>query len=249
MQSIPSEGGFMKIRRELNRQLYRQKAYGFENRLSCFDKAVLDAILGGETKTLKRLISSERLSLSAGMRNLSKNELRNEKYHFMITAAFLAESGIDVGLSHDEAYMITDIYSRKADRATGREDLQNLLEDMCLDFAERIREIKKEDVTSIHIRKCIAHIYEDLSGDLSTKGLADFAKLNPSYLSKLFKQETGKTVKAYVTAAKMDTAQNLLRYSDLSCSEIATSLGYCSQSAFTYAFRLFTGITPKQYRG
>lgn len=157
-QNIPSEGGFMKIRRELNRQLYRQKAYGFENRPSCFDKAVLDAILGGETKTLKRLISSERLSLSAGMRNLSKNELRNEKYHFMITAAFLAESGIGVGLSHDEAYMITDIYSRKADRATGRKDLQNLLEDMCLDFAERIREIKKEDVTSI-ISENVLHIF------------------------------------------------------------------------------------------
>lgn len=77
----------MKIRRELNRQLYRQKAYGFENKPSCFDKAVLDAILSGETKRLEQLVSSERLSLSAGMRTLTKNELRNEKYHFMIIAA------------------------------------------------------------------------------------------------------------------------------------------------------------------
>ncbi|MDE6945286.1 MAG: helix-turn-helix transcriptional regulator, partial [Lachnospiraceae bacterium] len=73
-------------------------------------------------------------------------------------------------------------------------------------------------------------------------------KLNVSYLSKLFKQETGQTIKSYVTAARMDTAQNLLKYSDLSYFEISAALGYSSQSAFTYAFRKFTGMTPGKYR-
>lgn len=100
----------------------------------------------------------------------------------------------------------------------------------------------------IHVRKCIDHIYEDLNADLSAEGLADFTNLNASYLSKLFKQETGQTIKAYVTAAKMDTAQNLLKYSNLSYFEISASLGYSSQSAFTYAFRKFTGVTPGKYR-
>lgn len=239
----------MKIRRELNRQLYRQKAYGYEKRPYYFDEAVLEAIQNGDVERLKALISSGSVTLSAGMRTLSKNQLKNQKYHFVIMATFLAESGLDIGLGHHETYMIADIYSQKADRAAACEDLQILLEDMCLDYTKRIREITKDNVTSIHIRKCIEHIYEDLSADLSTKELAELTKLNASYLSKLFKQETGKTIKAYVTAAKMDTAQNLLKYSDLSCSEIATSLGYCSQSAFTYAFRQFTGVTPKKYRG
>ncbi|MDE7247409.1 MAG: helix-turn-helix transcriptional regulator [Lachnospiraceae bacterium] len=239
----------MKIRRELNRQLYRQKAYGYEKRPYYFDEPVFNAILNGDIEKLKILISSGSVTLSAGMRILSKNHIKNMKYHFMIMATCLAESGLDGGLGHDEAYMIADIYSQKADRAAGCDDLQMLLEDMCLDYTKRIREIKKDDVISIHIRKCIEHIYEDLSADLSTKALADLTNLNASYLSKLFKQETGRTIKAYVTAAKMDTAQNLLKYSDLSCSEIATSLGYCSQSAFTYAFRQFTGTTPKKYRG
>ena len=127
------------------------------------------------------------------------------KYHFAITATLLAESSLGSGLGHDEAYMIADIYSQKSDKAAACNELQPLLEDMCLDFAKRIGEIKKDDIISIHIRKCIDHIYEDLNADLSTKGLADFTKLNVSYLSKLFKQETGQTVKAYVTAAKMDT--------------------------------------------
>lgn len=235
----------MKIRKELNRQLYRQKAYGYEKNPRLLDEAVLDTILDGSTETLKNLISRGAITLPADTRTLSKNELRNGKYHFMILAAFLAKACIDGGLGHDEAYMIADIYSRKADRASDRDALQTLLHDLCVDYTKRMQEIKKENVSSLHVRKCIEHIYEDLS----VKGLADFTKLNASYLCRLFKQETGETIKAYVTAAKMDTAQNLLKYSDLSCSEIAASLGYCSQSAFTYAFRQFTGTTPKKYRG
>lgn len=238
----------MKIRRELTRKLYRQKVYGLENEPCHFEEAMLDAILGGETETLKFLISSGMVSLSAGMRRLARNELRNEKYHFMIMATFLAEVCRDGGLSRDEAYAIADIYCQEADEISVCDGLQTLWEDMCLDFAERIREAKKENVASIPVRKCIAYIYENLGTDLSPKELADFVNLTPSYLSKVFKQETGKTIKSYVTAAKMDTAQNLLKYSNLSCSEIAMSLGYCSQSSFTYAFRHFTGITPRRYR-
>lgn len=239
---------FMKIRIELNRQLYLQKVHGYKKESYYLRDSVFDAIAGGDIEKLKILISSGMIKLSTEMRVLSENQLNNMKYHFVIIATLLAESSLGSGLGHDEAYMIADIYSQKSDKATTCEDLQVLLEDMCLDFAKRICEIKKDDIISIHIRKCIDHIYEDLNADLSTKGLADFTKLNVSYLSKLFKQETGQTIKSYVTAAKMDTAQNLLKYSNLSYFEISASLGYSSQSAFTYAFRKFTGITPKKYR-
>ncbi len=238
----------MKIRIELNRQLYLQKVHGYHKKTYYLKDTVFEAIISGDLEKLKDLISSGMIKLSTEMRILSENQLNNMKYHFVIIATLLAESSLGSGLGHDEAYMIADIYSQKSDKAATCDDLQVILEDMCLDFAIRICEIKKDDIISIHIRKCIDHIYEDLNADLSAQGLADFAKLNVSYLSKLFKQETGKTIKAYVTAAKMDTAQNLLKYSSLSYFEISASLGYSSQSAFTYAFRKFTGITPGKYR-
>ena len=119
---------------------------------------------------------------------------------------------------------------------------------MKLSTEKRIQEIRKDTIVSVHIRKCINYIYEDFNADLSIKGLANLTGLNETYLAKLFKKETGQTVKNYVTSAKIDTAQNLLKYSDLSIAIIAASLGYSSQSAFTYAFRRFTGMAPKKYR-
>ena len=78
--------------------------------------------------------------------------------------------------------------------------------------------------------------------------LAENENLNPSYFSKLFSQEMGTPVKAYILSVKIDTAKNMLEKSDYSVSEIAFSLGFSSQSAFTAAFKKLTGETPARYR-
>lgn len=238
----------MKIRHELNKRLYAQKMDGCESKAYCPAPDEVKAITDGDMLKLKSLFSKGKMKLSTDKRILSNNNLINAKYHFVIAAAQIAVSSIDGGMGYDESYMIADIYSRKADRSAACEEVQLLYEEMCLDYAERMQEIRKEKIISMHIRKCINHIYEDLGADLSVCALASLIGLNESYLSKLFKKETGITIKEYVTAAKMDTAQNLLKYSDLSNAVIAASLGYSSQSAFIYAFRKSTGTTPRKYR-
>lgn len=117
-----------------------------------------------------------------------------------------------------------------------------------MDFAERMREIRKQSVISLHVRKCIDYIYEHLQQDLTVNALAAYCGLNPSYLSRLFFRETGIHVKQFVLNAKIDTAQNLLKYTDLSYLDIAISLGFSSQSLFIATFRKISGTTPKKYR-
>ena len=72
--------------------------------------------------------------------------------------------------------------------------------------------------------------------------------LNPEYFSRLFARETGKKVSEYITDAKVRTAMNMLAHSDYSIMDIALSLGYSSQSAFTTVFKKHTSMTPKKYR-
>ena len=47
---------------------------------------------------------------------------------------------------------------------------------------------------------------------------------------------------------KIKEAKNLLTYSTLTSCEIAHNLGFSSQSHFTYTFKKYTSVTPKQYR-
>lgn len=65
----------MKIRKELNKQLYRQKAYGYEKNPSRLNDAVLNAVLGGDIETLNHLISRGAITLPTDTRTLSSTKI------------------------------------------------------------------------------------------------------------------------------------------------------------------------------
>jgi AraC-like DNA-binding protein len=78
--------------------------------------------------------------------------------------------------------------------------------------------------------------------------LADYVKLNPSYLSRLFKKETGISISTYIQKRKIETAKNMLKYSNHTTSQIASILAFPTQSYLIKVFRKQVGMTPKKYR-
>ena len=62
--------------------------------------------------------------------------------------------------------------------------------------------------------------------------LAAVVSLTPAYLSAAFKKETGVPVSEYIMKRKIDTASNMLRYSEYSASRISEILAFSSQSLF-----------------
>ena len=72
--------------------------------------------------------------------------------------------------------------------------------------------------------------------------------MSASYLSRLFKKETGDSVSTYIRGQKIEIAKNLLKYSDYSLIDIANRLSFSSQSHFIQQFRDIVGMTPKKFR-
>lgn len=114
--------------------------------------------------------------------------------------------------------------------------------------AKLMANIKKEQVFSLPVIKCQDYIRYHLDEAVRLSELAEHVGLNESYLSTLFKRETGLTVTEYVQRERIDTAKNMLKYSDYTAMQIATTLGFSSQSYFTRVFRSNTGLTPTEYR-
>jgi len=93
-----------------------------------------------------------------------------------------------------------------------------------------------------------SYVQDHLEQDLSLVRLAEVSRLNPSYLSRLFKRVTGINLNTYIQDARLDKAAELLRESDYKIYEIAKLSGYEYPPYFTKIFRKSLGMSPQQYR-
>ena len=238
----------MNTNRDLNYLLYVQKLNGFTR--TAFNSELEDYIFiqSGDVERVKANFAVTRKDFLSGKAQLSDDPVRNVMYHLVGCAAMACRICVEGGMPHDVAYTLNDIYIRRADKCTCCEDIIDLFEMMQIDFAQRMLEIRKNNAISIHIRRCINYIYQNLHGDLTVNTLAKLHNLNPSYLSKLFLKETGMPIKDFINDVKITTAENMLKYTDFSLLDISITLGFSSQSAFGSVFKAHTGITPKKYR-
>ena len=78
--------------------------------------------------------------------------------------------------------------------------------------------------------------------------IADHAGLTPSYLDRVFKQETGETPLAYLKKIRVDKAAHLIEHSGLPNLDICFEAGFQSPSNFYKAFRLIKQLSPGEYR-
>lgn len=205
-------------------------------------------VQSGEVEKVRVHCELSPLIEKEGLGKLSDNHLRNIKYHFVITTALVARYCIEGGMAMTTAYTLSDFYIKKADEATSAEAVSSLHPKMCIDYTRRMKDLKKQKVCSQHIVKALDYIYDHLHTKITVPVLADHIGIHPSYLSRLFKKETGYSITDYVQNKKVETAKNMLIYSEYTPAQIANILAFPNQSYFTELFRKKTGITPYKYR-
>jgi AraC-like DNA-binding protein len=109
-------------------------------------------------------------------------------------------------------------------------------------FCERTKRVGRER---------IVRVQEILSADIENPpALAELGKkvgCSPFYLSRMFRQETGVTISAYLRRLRMDRAAELIRAGDANVTEAAMTVGYSSLSHFSKAFAETFGCCPCLY--
>ncbi len=109
---------------------------------------------------------------------------------------------------------------------------------------------KKSGKTSSRnvVKEITEYIQNNYNQKIMINDLAQQFFLNPSYLSNLFKVETGKSFTAFLVECRLNKAAEMLEKSDLTLYEISARVGYEDYFHFSKLFKKHMNISPAHYR-
>jgi AraC-like DNA-binding protein len=97
-------------------------------------------------------------------------------------------------------------------------------------------------------REVMRYVQEHLDEELSLQKAADRFGLSVSYLSKLFKDETGRNFGEYVLELRLAKAREWLEHTDWPIKDIAERSGYANVQNFNRVFKQRFSVPPGEYR-
>lgn len=98
------------------------------------------------------------------------------------------------------------------------------------------------------IASAVEFMKENYTTNLSLETVALHINMNSAYFSNLFKKETNENFVAYLQKIRMEKAKVLLKTTSDKVYDIASQVGIDNYHYFCKTFKLFTGMTPVQYR-
>ncbi len=111
-------------------------------------------------------------------------------------------------------------------------------------FLEFSKEQTEENYANEIINKAVAFIKQHYTEALSLRDVAAYLSINSSYLCRIFKKDTGKTIVTYINDLKLAKVKMLLEQEGLSLKEIAIDMGFQNYNYFYMLFKEKFGISP-----
>nr|WP_307993173.1 response regulator [uncultured Niameybacter sp.] len=160
-----------------------------------------------------------------------------------ILERFILDYGIYLENEKEQIEIIMDKYKK----STLLDEYQGLIDELIYIICTSIGQVRDK-----HYRKEIVEIMdyvEEHIGEKITLGsIANHINMNESYISRLFKQETGMNIINYINIRKMEKAKELLGEKNMIVKDVAYALGFEEQSYFNRMFNKYFGVNPKEYK-
>lgn len=179
--------------------------------------------------------------------NRADDPLRNFKNYTIVFNTLLrkgAEAGFVPPLYIDR---LSSTFAKRIEELSSPEQGPKLMREMLRKYCLLVKNHSMKDF-SLLIQKVITRIDADLTADQSLKTHAAMLNVNPSYLSSLFRKETGITLTEYVNRKRIEHGIFLLNTTNLQIQVIAQYCGMPDINYFTRVFKKYIGKTPKEYK-
>lgn len=173
--------------------------------------------------------------------------LRNAKNYLIIMNTLLRKAAEQGGVHPVDIDKMSSEFAHRIEQMSSLAQNTPLMREMFRSYCKLVRKHAIRSFSQM-IQKTILLIESDLSTDLSLRTLAKQQNVSSSYLSSLFKKETGKTVSEYIREKRIQYAASLLSTTHLQVQTVAQHCGIMDVQYFSKLFKKQMGFTPKEYR-
>lgn len=222
-----------------------------------FEAYRLEDIVNGtrQNEYLSRVESGDAESVIEFLQSLMREIRYGEKdyspvYYFDMLISYvniLADYCKKKDYCKEEVGDLLKKWNVRADNVRSEKMLFDITEKTVREVMEGIAKEKKEkDARPIRILK--QYIEEHYMKEISLGQMAEMVDMNASYLSSMFKHETGMTYSEYLFQCRVKQASRLLVETAKSIGEIAEECGYQDARYFSKQFSKLVGLKPSEYR-
>ena len=208
-----------------------------------YEKQLRQTVIAGDKQGAQRLLN-ELLGHIYCSDDFDLNRIRPRVIELIVV---LSRASIDAGADSREIFLYNDAYMQQIHQFNDIEGLSIWITGVMHRFIQHsfdFAQIKHSDV----VFKAMEYIRAHYDHKLTLDDIAQHVYLSRSYLSSLFREETGQTLFSYLNQVRVEKSKLFLMDASVSLAEAAALCGFEDQSYFTKVFRKITGMSPKQYR-
>lgn len=247
--------------REANETLKYRYAFG-SGRTFCYEDVCLNDKDGADEVVTEDQLHKFAFYVKSGMVSDTEqflNELFEKMKHKGLSRDYTM--GITLKLLMEVLPVLTELRGDESDAHREISDtitlimnennmslLQHLFMRKVLELTSQVNEkvsSKEKDIASRVLQYLNDHYNDE---ELTLAGVAGKYYVNSSYLSRIFKEKTGKSFRTTLFEIRMENAKRLFCQTDLKAYEVAECVGIKDPHYFSVCFKKFTGESINEYR-
>lgn len=177
----------------------------------------------------------------------SNFDLNTIKARIVELIVVLSRAVIDAGAEMNEILLYNTNYFSDIEHFSDLEEMSVWLSGVMhrfINYTFDFRRVKHADV----VYKIMKYVRGNYNRKITLDDIARQVYLSRSYLSSLFKEETGNSLSAYINHVRVEQSKRLLADEHISLVDVAGMCGFEDQSYFTKVFKRETGMPPNRYR-
>ncbi|WP_251527504.1 helix-turn-helix domain-containing protein [Metabacillus litoralis] len=210
-----------------------------------YEKKLMNAITKGDKEEIAR-ISKETNSVLNLSDRIPESPIRSAKNLLLVLntlCRFAAEKG---GIHPIHIHNVSEKFALLIERAPNLPHLKKLGVVMIHEYCDVVNQFSTRNYSPI-VKKAVNYIELNLEESLTLKEISAIIHVNPSHLSRKFKNETKMNMIDYINQKRVEEAKLYLQRGNSSITEIAFMVGFNDLNYFSRVFKKFTSLTPSQY--